>query len=33
MIFVDFYVDIGGFCPFWGDLELDLRPDLGRKFG
>jgi hypothetical protein len=31
MIFVDFYVDFGGFWPFLGDLELDLRLDLGRR--
>jgi hypothetical protein len=25
--------DFCGFCPILGDLELDLRPDLGRKLG
>jgi hypothetical protein len=33
MIFLDFYADFGGFWPFLGDLEPDLRPDLGRKLG
>jgi hypothetical protein len=32
-VFCDFQPNFGGLFPFWGDLELDLRPDLGRKLG
>jgi hypothetical protein len=33
MILIDFYLDIGTFCPFLEDLELLLRPYLGGKLG
>jgi len=34
LLFFGFFMLIfGRFCPFWGDLEPDLRPDLGRKLG
>jgi hypothetical protein len=32
-ILLGFYADFGRFCPFLGDLELDLRPYLERKLG
>jgi hypothetical protein len=33
IIFMDFSADFNGFCPLLGDLEPDLRPDLGGKLG
>jgi hypothetical protein len=31
--FLIFYADFGRILPIFGDLEPDLRPDLGRKLG
>jgi hypothetical protein len=33
IIFIDFSIVFNGFCPLLGNLEPDLRPDLGRKLG